>query len=108
MIILLIAFITSQYAGHLSYFECKLANYFRADTENCNCEQVIRQEDSSAEQSPAPVAHNHIHIDESYCPPVKTEPGTHPADIRIIYLSAHTSLLASGVYGNTDHPPQFG
>jgi hypothetical protein len=108
-IILLTAFVASQYARHISFFECKLANYFKASTERCDCEKIIGEKSNSADQDPLPVVHNHFHLDESYCPPGKSETDNHSIDSRIIYSTAHfTLLITEGFFGSVDRPPQMG
>jgi len=106
-IILLAAFAITQYAKQVNYLECKLSNYFKMTAASCDCEKIVHGGKGTADQSPLPLPHNHIHIDESYLSSQTLNRETHlPGHVNVCHIITH-SELREGIHDNPDRPPQF-
>jgi hypothetical protein len=64
--ILLAAFIVLQFAKQVSYAECRLANYFAANGQPCDCEKIFAEKTGQDQSTQLPASHQHLHIDDVY------------------------------------------
>jgi len=67
-ILLLACFILFQYGRVVSYWECRLSNTFKATSEKCDCGQLINDVIDGSDSNPAPVPHQHLHLDDTFYP----------------------------------------
>lgn len=64
--ILLAAFTVLQFAKQASYAECRLANYFAANGQPCDCEKIFAENTAKSPSTQLPLSHQHLHIDDMY------------------------------------------
>ena len=65
-IFLIGVFAFSQYAKQFAYMECKLANNFKATTQQCDCEKKYDTHTLNDKKPTGPQSHFHPVIDEYY------------------------------------------
>ena len=65
-IFLITVFAFSQYAKQFAYMECKLANTFKAKTQQCDCEKKYDTHTLNDKKPAGPQSHFHPVIDEYY------------------------------------------
>ena len=65
-IFLIGVFAFSQYAKQFAYMECKLANTFKATTQQCDCEKKYDTHSLADKKPTGPQSHFHPVIDEYY------------------------------------------
>jgi hypothetical protein len=104
-IILFTTFFISQYARLAGYLECRLANYFSTDTIKCDCERILLAGNGPVIPMPAPVPHNHLHLDELFYPLHPLEKTPIPEALTP-FLTTGSAMLYEGVREQIDHPPQ--
>ena len=106
-ILLLINFLVFQYARQLNYWECRLSNNLKTENEKCDCEKLIKVVTGQTKPFPAPLVHNHFHVDESFYP------SSSIIETRIFYSSLPTRFIARKIFipkiisGRLDRPPQM-
>jgi hypothetical protein len=105
-IFLLISFAISQYAKQASYLECILSNYLIAPAEKCDCAKIVKQNKYPVNQSPVPVRHNHMHIDESYFPILAVSRELYLNDHLVTSFFTGSSKLHEGARDQPYHPPR--
>ncbi|MEI9909328.1 MAG: hypothetical protein WDO71_06505 [Bacteroidota bacterium] len=104
-IILLASFVIAQYAKQVSYLECRLSNYFNIPAEKCDCEKILIKDKGVADQSPLPVPHNHVHVDETYFPPQNVKPKLSFPGNCVVHIPCKDTVLSDGFYNRPDRPP---
>lgn len=107
-ILLLTSFLVLQYARQLSYWECRLSNSFKTESQKCDCEKLVKQAARQDEAFPVPAVHNHFHLDESYYPSrnISTE-GINHATVSA-WFPAGFIFIGKVIPGRLDRPPQIG
>lgn len=74
-IFLIGVFAFSQYAKQFAYMECKLANTFKANTQQCDCEKKYDTHTVNDKKPTSPQSsHFHLVIDEYYAATENTTP----------------------------------
>jgi hypothetical protein len=96
-------FLISQYAKQAGYLECRLANYFGTATIKCDCEKILLQGNGP---TPAPVSHNHLHLDELFYPVHQLIKETSPV-MGTLFLTTNSTMLHAGIPERIDRPPRF-
>jgi hypothetical protein len=106
-ILLLATFFISQYAKQTGYLKCRLANYFSTNAIKCDCEKILLTGNSSATSIPAPVPHNHLHLDELFYP---SQPLLKEGVLVLgnLFLPTVPTMLHDGDPQQIDRPPQVG
>lgn len=105
-ILLLINFLVFQYARQLSYWECRLSDYFKPENEKCDCEKLIKVIIGQTRPPSIPIAHNHFHVDESFYPSAVI------AETETFYTSLFARFMRRTIFinkiipGRLDRPPQ--
>ena len=104
-ILLLTSFLVLQYARQVSYWECRLSNYFKTENQKCDCEKLIKLNASQEEPFPVPAVHNHSHLDESFYPSriIATE-GMYNTETLSWSFPGH-SFIERIIPGRLDRPP---
>jgi hypothetical protein len=108
-ILLLTSFLALQYAWQVGYWECRLSNYFKAENQKCDCQNLIKQAAAGQdESSPMSAVHNHFHVDDSFYPPciISTE-GIYNTKIFFGSSPGYT-FIERIIPGRLDRPPQKG
>jgi hypothetical protein len=73
----------------------------------CDCMKIISQSKAVTDQSPVPLAHNHLHIDESYLLPFSiTRLHYHDHGIATYFLTP-VSPLEDGMGDKPYRPPRL-
>jgi hypothetical protein len=108
IMLMLTSFLVLQYARQVSYWECRLSNYFKTASQKCDCEKLVKQVEGQGETSPVPVVHNHFHLDESFYP-------SRIISAEEIYCAAISAWCLARQFftgkiipARVDHPPQIG
>jgi hypothetical protein len=99
-IVIICIFGFSQYARHISYLECKIRNMAKPAANRCDCEKQAGFEKSGEEQSSAPKAHLHNHLDDFFYRPEESD--LLPAGLSTI-ITGH-SLPDDELDGNYPNP----
>ena len=97
----------AQYARQVNYLECKVTNSFKNPQGRCDCEKIFPLKKNATDQSPVPVRHNHLHVDDLYDTYEKLirEMYTHSP---IIYCLSNPAMIRKGISSGLDRPPQIG
>jgi len=104
-ILLILVFAGSQYARQISYFQCKLANTFKATSYQCDCEKQPGFDKKAPNQSPVPLPHTH-HFPDDYFSVICTEAGVcRYSYILTIALYPRAENLHEGNYPGPWRPP---
>jgi hypothetical protein len=104
-VILLAAFLATQYSKQLSYLECNLGNIFRSAIKKCDCEKLIDEIKIPASSSSLPVHHSHVHLDDMYD---MTEICDHVIADFSMQIQPGSSLfrISKGKLWQVDRPPR--
>lgn len=105
-IILVVTFFAAQYARQASYLECKLANYFKTASAQCDCEKILIVDNDRSDPSPMPAPHNHIHVDESYFSPLFTHTTGDYWHDQPTYNICRNARVCEGACHEIYQPPQ--
>jgi hypothetical protein len=107
-IILLLAFVATQYAKQAAYLECRINNFFNSETGKCDCEKILSKGSLPSNDLSFPAIHSHIHLDESYFPAKGIAPYNLSCVVKKIVPGYRQNHLSNGFYFIADRPPQIG
>lgn len=106
-ILLLTNFLVFQYARQVSYWECRVFNYFKTENQKCDCEKLIKVITGQTKPSPDPVIHNHFQLDESFYPSATITETNNLYSCFFNWSKAREIFICKMAPGRLDRPPQL-
>jgi hypothetical protein len=108
-IFLLFTLLLTQYAKHISYLECRAANFFASKSNvECDCNKVFTDIKNTSETPDSIPRHTHLHIDENYCPFHAAWQVADQTSLRKLLFPLLEEAILNGVSNDCEHPPQVG